>query len=179
MPCRSARRGHGSGNVRGSLDCAFEAQSHGLMARRLCFAGPGRPGPTQELASDCAATLCRVGFAPTGFALKSFSYVFSSHRILLSRAFLAQSPSASPTVCLNHISFSARPSAPVAENTESPAVSHDLTPSRIQPPVTKSDWLSQKAGGMLPTVSAGGPLEACSTCVQGRPRRTLHLFACR
>ena len=50
------------------------------------------PRHDARLASDCAATRCRVGFAPTGFAVKSFSYVFSSHRVLLSRAYLAQSP---------------------------------------------------------------------------------------
>ena len=50
------------------------------------------PRHDARLASDCAATLCRVGFAPTGFVVKSFNAVFSSHRILLSRAYLAQSP---------------------------------------------------------------------------------------
>ena len=71
----------------------FEAQSHGLMACCLRFKAPRLSRHDARLASDCAATLCRVGFAPTGFALKSFSYVFSSHRIFLSRAYLARSPS--------------------------------------------------------------------------------------
>jgi hypothetical protein len=37
-----------------------------------------------------------VGLAPTGSALKSFRFVFSSRRILLSRAYLAQSPFSAP-----------------------------------------------------------------------------------
>ena len=63
-----------------------------LTVRCLRFKAPRLSRHDARLASDCAATLCRVGFAPTGFALKSFNAVFSSHRILLSRAYLAQCP---------------------------------------------------------------------------------------
>ena len=56
----------------------------------------GSPRHDARLASDCAATLYRVGFTPTGPAMKSFSFVLSSHRILLSRACLAQSPFMAP-----------------------------------------------------------------------------------
>jgi len=55
--------------------CTFEAQLHGLMACCLRFKATRLSRRDARLASDCAATLCRVGFAPTGFALKSFSYV--------------------------------------------------------------------------------------------------------
>ena len=52
----------------------------------------GSPGTMQDSLHTCAATLWWAGFSPAGSALKSFSYVFSSHHILLSRAYLAQSP---------------------------------------------------------------------------------------
>ena len=52
----------------------------------------GSPQPHARLASDCATTLYRVGFAPTGPAMKSFSFVFSSHCVLLSRASLGAIP---------------------------------------------------------------------------------------
>lgn len=58
----------------------------------------GLPRRDARLASGCAATLCRVGFAPTGPALKSFRSVFSSHRFLLSRAYLAQSGVSRPSL---------------------------------------------------------------------------------
>jgi hypothetical protein len=51
----------------------------------------GLPRGNARLASQRAATLSGVGFAPTGSVLKSFRSVFSSHRFLLSRAYLAQS----------------------------------------------------------------------------------------
>ena len=64
-PWRSARRGHGDGNVRDFFDCSFEAQSHGLTTRCLRFAVPVARRDAR-LASGCAATLCRMGLAPTG-----------------------------------------------------------------------------------------------------------------
>ena len=45
------------------------------MARCLRFKAPSLSRRDARLASDCAATLYRVGFAPTGPAMKSFSFV--------------------------------------------------------------------------------------------------------
>ena len=45
------------------------------MACCLRFKAPRASRRDARLASDCAATLYRVGFAPTGSAMKSFSFV--------------------------------------------------------------------------------------------------------
>jgi len=85
----SRRHGPGNGNVQGFFNCTFEAQSHGLATDCLRFAVPvARQRRKTRL--RLLAKLYRAGFGPAEF-YREVSVMCRSHRILLSRACLAQS----------------------------------------------------------------------------------------
>jgi hypothetical protein len=65
------------------------------MAQRLAvYASQNRVAPLpRKTRLRLSAKLCRTGFAPAGFHREVSAMFSASHRFLLSRAYLAQSPS--------------------------------------------------------------------------------------
>ena len=70
----------------------FRGSITSLDDLRSTLQGAGLPRPLARLASRCAATLCRMEFAPLGSAVNGFSYMSASHNVLLSRAYLDARP---------------------------------------------------------------------------------------